>query len=71
MAENRIPPISVTERFMARVCGRSLVGVAGSNPARGTDVWYKNKNPKCRTIKKKEQERMTYTVQDNTKKKSR
>ena len=26
-------PIPVAERFKARVCGRSLAGIAGSNPA--------------------------------------
>ena len=31
-------PIPVAERFMARVCGRSHAGSAGSNPARGMDV---------------------------------
>ena len=30
--------IPVAERSMARVCGRSLVGVAGSNPAGGMNV---------------------------------
>jgi hypothetical protein len=29
----------VTERSKARVCGRSLVGIAGSNPARVMDVY--------------------------------
>ena len=28
----------MTERFKARVCGLSLAGVAGSNPADGMDV---------------------------------
>ena len=31
-------PIPVAERSKARVCGRSLAGVAGSNPAGGMDV---------------------------------
>ena len=30
--------IPVAERFKARVWGRPLVGIAGSNPARGVDV---------------------------------
>jgi hypothetical protein len=30
--------IPVVERFQARVCGRSLAGIAGSNPAEGMDV---------------------------------
>ena len=34
-SEDRIP---VAERSKARVCGRSLAGVAGSNPAVGMDV---------------------------------
>ena len=33
-----IQPIPVTERSKARVCGRSLAGIAGSNPAGGMDV---------------------------------
>ena len=33
-----IAPIPVDERFKAYVCGRSLAGVAGSNPAGGMDV---------------------------------
>ena len=31
-------PIPVAERSKARVYGRSLAGIAGSNPARGMDV---------------------------------
>ena len=31
-------PIPVAERSKAWVCGRSLVGIAGSNPAGGMDV---------------------------------
>ena len=30
--------MSVNERSEARICGFSLVGIAGSNPARGMDV---------------------------------
>ena len=30
--------IPVSERSKARVCGRSLAGVAGSNPVGGMDV---------------------------------
>jgi hypothetical protein len=30
--------MSVNERSEARICGLSLVGIAGSNPARGMDV---------------------------------
>ena len=30
--------IPVTERSKARVCGRSLAGIAGSNPAGGMDI---------------------------------
>ena len=29
---------NVAERSKARVCGRSLAGIAGSNPATGMDV---------------------------------
>ena len=32
------PPIPVVERSKARVYGRSLAGVAGSNPAGGVEV---------------------------------
>ena len=32
--------IPVAERAKARVCGRSLAGVAGSNPAGGMDVCF-------------------------------
>ena len=31
-------PIPVAERSKARVCGRSLAGIADSNPTRGMDV---------------------------------
>ena len=31
-------PIPVAERYKAWVCGRSLAGIAGSNPAGGMDV---------------------------------
>ena len=31
-------PIPVAERFKAWICGRSLAGIAGSNPAGGMDV---------------------------------
>ena len=32
-------PISVAERSKARVCGLSLTGIAGSNPAGGMNVF--------------------------------
>ena len=35
---DRILPIPVDERSKARVCGRSLAGIAGSSPAGGMDV---------------------------------
>ena len=38
LAELKYMPISVTERSKARVCGQTLAGVAGSNPAVGMDV---------------------------------
>ena len=31
-------PVPVAERFKARVYGRSLAGIAGSNPAGGIDA---------------------------------
>ena len=33
-------PVLVTSRSKAQVCGRSLAGIAGSNPAVGMDVCY-------------------------------
>ena len=35
---DRIPPIPVAERSKARVCGRSLAGIAGSSTTGSTDV---------------------------------
>ena len=35
---SNIKPIRVAEQSKASVCGRSLDGIAGSNPARGIDV---------------------------------
>jgi len=32
-------PIAMGERSEAWVCGRSLAGLLGSNPAGGVDVW--------------------------------
>ena len=37
---NKLLPIQVTERSKARVCGRLLVGITGSNPASGMDVCF-------------------------------
>jgi hypothetical protein len=34
-----IVPIPVSELSKARVCGRSIAGIAGSNPAGGIDVF--------------------------------
>ena len=45
--------ITVAERSKARVCDRSLAGVAGSNPAGGMDVCVVSKKIKCRIIKTK------------------
>jgi hypothetical protein len=33
-----LPPIPVALRSKVWVCGRSLIGIVGSNPARGMDV---------------------------------
>jgi hypothetical protein len=33
----RVAPMPVASRSKARVCGRSLAGIAGSNPASGMD----------------------------------
>jgi len=38
MRHDSYGPIPVTARSMAWVCGRSLVGTAGSNPAGGMDA---------------------------------
>ena len=35
---SNIKPIRVAAQSKASVCGRSLAGIAGSNPARGIDV---------------------------------
>ena len=43
-------PILVAERSKASVCGRSLAGVAGSNPPRGLNVCVV-----CCTVKYKRQ----------------
>ena len=61
-------PIPVAERSKARVCCRSLAGVAGSNPTGGMGVcvvcckW--RQKEKCRTIKTKTQVRLQYRVQN-------
>ena len=34
---HRIPPVPVPERSKARICGLSLAGVSGSNPAGDVD----------------------------------
>ena len=46
----------MAERSKARVCGRSLAGVAGLNPGGSMDVWVvsvlqKRQKAKCMTIK--------------------
>ena len=65
-------PISVAKRSRTRVCGRLIVGISGSNFAGGKDVRvvcckYRQK-AKYRTIKTKNEVRMKYRVQENTKK---
>ena len=57
----------MAERLKARVCGRSLAGIAGLNPGRGVDVCVmcvvsKDKKAKCRTIKTQKQVRIKYKV---------
>ena len=65
------PKKKVAERSKARVCGRSLAGIAGSNQAGGMDVCVLCckyiQMAKCRTIKTKKQIWMKYRVQDNRK----
>ena len=39
MPNTVIRPVPVAERSKARVCGRSLSGIAGSNPAGGMDIF--------------------------------
>ena len=51
-------PIPVAEWSKARVCGQSLTGVAGSNPAEGMDVFVvcvvqQGQKGKARTIRTK------------------
>ena len=61
----------MADRSKARVCGRSLAGIAGSNPAGDMDVMCvvsTDKRQKCRTVKTKNQVRMKYRVQENTNK---
>ena len=55
-------PISVAERWKSRVCGRSLDGIAGSNPAGGMNVCVvsTDNKAKCRTINTKKQVPMKY-----------
>ena len=64
-------PIPVAERYKARVCGRSLAEIAGSNPAGGMDVYVvlysKENKAKCRPVKSKKQVRTKYRVQENKK----
>jgi hypothetical protein len=36
--KDRVVPIPVAVRSKAWVCGRSLTGIVGSNPAKGMDV---------------------------------
>ena len=48
-------PIPVAERSKATVCGRSLAGVAGSNPAGGMGVLY-NKGLKAKPRQSRQRE---------------
>jgi hypothetical protein len=52
----------VAERSKTRVCGQSLDGVAGSDPAGGMDVCdvSKRQTVKCRTVKTKQPVQMKY-----------
>ena len=52
----------MAERYKARVCDRSLAGVANSNPTGGIEVCVVSgeKKAKCGTIKTKKQVRMKY-----------
>ena len=62
----------MAKRSKARVCGRWLAGIAGSNPARGMDVCgvrctVRTKG-KARTIRTKEQVRIKYKERTRIKK---
>jgi hypothetical protein len=54
----------VAERFKARVCGLSLAGIAGSNPADGMDVCVvclsKRQEGKMQEIEKYKQAQIKY-----------
>ena len=66
-------PISVAERFKAKICGRSVLGLRARIPQGARmfvlGVVSKDKEAKYRTIKTKEQRRMKYRVQENMNKK--
>ena len=61
---NRGSPVPVAERSKARVCGRSLIGIAGSNPAGVVDVCVVcctiKTMERARTVKTKKQVRQSY-----------
>ena len=57
----------LAECSKARVCGRSLAEVPGSNLAGGMDICVAStdKKAKCRKIKTKKEVRMKYREQEN------
>jgi hypothetical protein len=68
---DQIPPIPVTEQAKTKVCGRSLAGVAGSNPAGGMDVCVISKNrKKFRGVKTLKQVRLKHKSTREYKKQS-
>ena len=49
-------PVLVAQQSQARICGRTLAGIAGSNPAGGMDVcvlYSKYKRQEARTVRTK------------------
>ena len=61
----------MAERSETRVCGRSLAGVAASNPAGSMGICVVcrkyGQKAKCMTAKTLQQVQMQYRVQENTK----
>jgi hypothetical protein len=65
-------PIPVVERSKGKDCGRSLAGVAGSNPAGGIDVCVVSKDKRRNAAQSRQRHKYrlsTHRVQENTRKK--
>ena len=64
-------PIPVVERSKAKDCGRSLAGVAGSNPAGGIDVCVVSKDKRRNAEQSRHRHKYglsTHRIQENIKK---